>query len=102
MPRPKKSRRICGTIPEYNRFGPKGRRNSKSITMTLDEYEATIFESIDEARIFRDECEAHFKHSLTIFTMECCFIEQYCDTLGWSAGMTLLQQEQHIDNLATI
>jgi predicted DNA-binding protein (UPF0251 family) len=40
MPRPKKSRRICGEVPEYNRFGPKGKRNSKSIIMTLDEYEA--------------------------------------------------------------
>lgn len=40
MPRPKKNRRICGELPEFNRFGPKGKRNNKSITMTIDEYEA--------------------------------------------------------------
>jgi predicted DNA-binding protein (UPF0251 family) len=53
MPRPKKSRRICGTIPEYNRFGPKGRRNSKSITMTLDEYEAIRL--IDYENLMQEE-----------------------------------------------
>lgn len=53
MPRPKKARRICGTIPEYNRFGPKGRRNSKSITMSLDEYEAIRL--IDYENLMQEE-----------------------------------------------
>lgn len=53
MPRPKKSRRICGAIPEFNRFGPKGKRNSKTITMTLDEYEAIRL--IDYERLMQEE-----------------------------------------------
>lgn len=39
MPRPKKCRRICGGMPTYNRFGPKGKRNNSNIVMTIDEYE---------------------------------------------------------------
>lgn len=53
MPRPKKARRICGAVPEYNRFGPKGKRNSKSITMTLDEYEAIRL--IDYENLMQEE-----------------------------------------------
>ncbi len=40
MPRPKKSRRISEGMPEYTRFGPKGKRNNSAIVMTVDEYEA--------------------------------------------------------------
>lgn len=39
MPRPKKCRRICGGLPAYNRFGPKGKRNNASIVMSIDEFE---------------------------------------------------------------
>ena len=27
-------------MPEYTRFGPKGKRNNSAIVMTVDEYEA--------------------------------------------------------------
>jgi len=53
MPRPKKNRRICGDAPEYNRFGPKGKRNNKSITMSLDEYEAIRL--IDNENLMQEE-----------------------------------------------
>jgi len=69
---------------------------------SIDEYESTIFDSLEYARNFRNECEVHFNEALTMFTMDCCFIEQYCDTLGWGKNMTLLQQEHHIDTLVTI
>lgn len=53
MPRPKKNRRICGDAPTYNRFGPKGKRSSKSITMSLDEYEAIRL--IDYENLMQEE-----------------------------------------------
>ena len=69
---------------------------------SIDEDESTIFDSLEYARNFRNECEVYFSESLKMFTMECCYIEQYCDTLGWGKHMTLLQQEHHIDTLVTI
>lgn len=53
MPRPKKNRRICGDAPGYNRFGPKGKRNSKVIVMSLDEYEAIRL--IDYENLMQEE-----------------------------------------------
>ncbi len=53
MPRPKKCRRISGGMPEFNRFGPKGKRNNSAIIMTVDEYETLRL--IDYENLMQEE-----------------------------------------------
>ena len=53
MPRPKKCRRISGGMPEYTRFGPKGKRNNSAIIMTIDEYETLRL--IDYENLMQEE-----------------------------------------------
>ncbi len=53
MPRPKKCRRISGGMPEYTRFGPKGKRNNSAIVMTIDEYETLRL--IDYENLMQEE-----------------------------------------------
>lgn len=53
MPRPKKCRRISGGMPEYTRFGPKGKRNNSAIIMSVDEYETLRL--IDYENLMQEE-----------------------------------------------
>lgn len=53
MPRPKKCRRISGGMPEFTRFGPKGKRNNSAIVMTIDEYETLRL--IDYENLMQEE-----------------------------------------------
>lgn len=41
MPRPRKNRRICGGLPQFSNFAPRGRHGRDNpILMSIDEYEA--------------------------------------------------------------
>src|SRR5690554_4512028 len=55
MSRPRKWRKVC-CMPEYNRFGPKGIRNTDDdvIAMTVDEYETIRL--MDQEGMTQEEC----------------------------------------------
>lgn len=55
MPRPRKCRNVC-CLPEYNRFGPFGFKDSEDnhINMTVDEYETIRL--IDLEGLTQEEC----------------------------------------------
>ncbi|MDA3931542.1 MAG: DUF134 domain-containing protein [Tenericutes bacterium] len=54
MARPNKPRVICG-LPEYQMFGPKGKKASQleKITLLIDEYE--IFRLMDDLNLTQEE-----------------------------------------------